>query len=1672
MSSVSQFFVVGIGASAGGLRALQEFFENMPADSGAAFVVIQHLSPDFKSLMKELLERRTRMAVHRVTEGMELEPNSVYLIPPKNNLVVKNRQLHLINREDLITRADNPFFRLNFPIDLFFHSLAADCGERAIGVVLSGTGSDGSQGLEAIDKAGGIVLVQSPSTAEFDGMPQSAIATGSVDQVLSPPELAETIYEITHASTAYDQSDEHPENQIEPSKLRQIASILTKSEDIDFSYYKASTLSRRIYRRCSMAGFNHLTDYIYHLQQSSEEQKLLRDDLLIGVTSFFRDPQAWNYLETNVLPRLVEQAEAGGEIRIWVTACSTGEEAYSMAILLDEAIQKGEKQLKAKIFATDIDSAALEKASAGIYPENIADRISPERLERYFKFQERSFQVARRLREMLIFAPHNLLKNAGFSKMNLVSCRNVLIYMQNQLQQQVLRMLHFSLAPKGILFLGAAETLGDLEEEFEPLEGKWKIFEKRREVRLSLIPRDAALISRKHSSSLKIDPNKPRLDPMLALAFESFLKERRATCALVNRENHLLHLFGDEAKLIQVPQGRVNWEITTMVPKALQLPLNTALHRARREGEPVLYTGIKLGKGDEVRSIDLKVTYYEAERLATDFLMVVLEEEVKSPSAHSAQRFELDVEAEQRILELEYELQQTRENLQATIEELETTNEEQQATNEELLASNEELQSTNEELHSVNEELYTVNAEYQSKIQELTELNNDMDNLLRSTGIGVVFLDSNLKVRKFTPAATAAFNLVETDIGRPLAHLSHNLECPNLDCPNLVTLLRKAMETQQPIEQEVKIVKTGDHLLMRVNSYRNEENQFDGLVLTLIGINHLKKVQQELERQRAELEYLYETIPVGLTLLDKDLKYLKINDLLAQINGIPAEEHIGKTLGEVLPELAERLEPIYRRVFDTGEPIHNVEIHGTTPAAPNVERDWIASYYSVELGGRRVIGTVVNDVTEFKRTQHALKESQERLDLALLSTGIGTWSWDPEKDCIIWDKHIHKLYGVQPDQLPLTYQGWLQRVHPEDREKVEKKIIAALEEDRPYEVEFRILCPDGSIRFLAARAKVERDRQGRPSRMIGTNIDMTESERAKAALQFSEERLRQIIDLLPYPIFAKDADGRFILANQATADICGTSVEQLLDKLHTEVDLNRDWVEQKLAQDRQVIETGKRLVLPEEIVTNAAGDQQVFQTIKTPMQVSEYDKPAVLSIAVDITERKQAEEALRKRAFYDPLTGLPNRDLFIERLKHAMKRSSRQHSAMFAVLFLDLDSFKEINDSMGHLVGDQLLRSVAQRLQTCVRPGDTVSRLGGDEFAILLEAIADEQNALTVAARIHKEKSTPFEIEGKRVFTSTSIGIALYVPELSQGESVSTLLENADMAMYRAKELGSGQTQVFTPGMRSQAEVVMGMKTELREALEREEFELYYQPIIRLQTGRLTGLETLVRWNHPDRGLVNPAEFLPIAERSQMLQTLERWILEHACLQFQEWLSELGDRGELTLSVNVSAQNLGDQSFVAYVRNLLQKTGLPPERLLIELTENSLVENAGLTGKILAALQSIGVRIALDDFGTGYSSLSHLHRFPLDIIKIDRSFVKQVENNQRLAQIVRSITYMGQQLGLSITAEGIETKEQLQFLRELGCTFAQGFLFAKPLPGSATADLLRQVPVWSYSGGN
>ncbi len=903
------FHYVGIGASAGGLEALESFFTNMPPDSGMAFIVIQHLSPDYKSLMVELLSKKTSMPVHRAEDGIEVFPDHVYLIPPKKNLTIFHGKLLL---------ADQDHSRgINLPIDLFLRSLADDQAERAVAIILSGTGSDGMRGVRAVKENGGMVMVQTEESAKFDGMPRSAISTGLADFVLPPDQMPRQLQAfIKHPYvTKTERSDSLTSDE---DVLIRIFALLRERCKVDFTYYKPSTVIRRIERRMSINQVEEIKEYVAFILNNPSELTTLYRELLIGVTSFFRDQEAFDFIANNVLPDLFRNATSR-EIRFWVAACSTGEEAYSLAILARECLEQLGVSHDIKIFATDIDRDAIHYAANGSYPESIAADLSPRILAKYFHKRDDNFQIARTIREMVVFAQHNLIKDPPFTNIDLISCRNVLIYFQPVLQRKVFEFFNFSLSGNGTLFLGSSETTGDMSSYFDVLEPKLKIFRSKGRLKpLSDTHLPTVTDTRFHEMkgqfavarrALRTTDEERIMERFIDVACQDYIP----LALVVNEQLEVQHIFGDASGYFRLPSGKVVNDISKMAAKELAIPLTTGIQKVLRQNQELRFSNIRVNFTENVRLIDLRIkpmpSKKEQERMVAIFLSEVKKNDI-SDSAHHVQTYDLTKEAEERMRDLEHELQFTRENLQATIEELETSNEELQATNEELLASNEELQSTNEELQSTNEELFTVNAEYQSKIMELTELHNDLDNLLSVTQIGILLLDENMEVRRFSKRIGDIFKLLDSDIGRPITHITHHLE----NCDPLV-LIREVQINSKTIEREVK-TKDGQWHLMRIVPFSIGPKIFSGTLLSFIDITLLKEAQESAQEMQQLFEDVVHALSALVRLFDIDMNCTWFNDPWLNFTGRTLAEDLGKGwVSEIHPDDQQRCLLTYTEAF-------------------------------------------------------------------------------------------------------------------------------------------------------------------------------------------------------------------------------------------------------------------------------------------------------------------------------------------------------------------------------------------------------------------------------------------------------------------------------------------------------------------------------------------------------------------------------------------------------------------------------------------------------------------------------------------------------------------------------------------------------------------------------------
>ena len=818
---VSLPFIVGIGASAGGLEALQQFFSAVPDNSGLAFVVIQHLSPDYKSLMAEILGKYTSMMVLQAENGMEVEPNIVYLIPPKKNMTIKNGRLLL---------TDYVHGAINHPIDTFLASLAEERKAHALCVILSGTGSDGTSGIKSIKEHDGLVLVQDPASAKFDGMPRSAINTGLADFVLPPRELAEEILNFSNYPAIVDISD-NEELFSDKDTLSLIYLTMKRVSGIDFTYYKKTTVLRRIERRMVVTHCPTLSSFAHLLEENQNEVDLLVKDILIGVTKFFRDAEFFEKLKHTVIYNILENSGSTDPIRIWSAGCSTGEEAYSLAILFHEAMDEKKLHRDIKIFATDVDTKAIEQAGKGVFSESIVDDVSAERLARFFIKRNDQYQICKDIRKMIIFAPHNMLSDPPFGKLALICCRNVLIYFQPVLQKGLFAIFHSALKNGGYLFLGKSETASEYSKVFTPVSIAEKIYMHRSDAKMDDLMPPAFNIPNIQTAIPSATGLAHREENNLALenVYSHFLEKFLPASVVVDDQNNILHFFGGYSDYLNLAPGKATFNFFTLVNKDINLVSSTAINRCRMEKKAVTYTGVSVDTLTGRRVIDLSVQpIIDSSGIDTGLLAILFVEHGETTLDGIVEKYDINITAAQRITDLEHELQVSQNDLRTTIGELETVNEELQAANEELLTANEELQSSNEELQSVNEELYTVNSEFQQKLDELTTMTNDLSNFLSSTMIGILFVDSHLNIRKFTEYIGREFQLESQDVGRSMQIFAHSF--PDED---IVTDARNVLKDLTPVDREV-VGMNGRFYTMRIAPYRTTENSIRGLVITVI----------------------------------------------------------------------------------------------------------------------------------------------------------------------------------------------------------------------------------------------------------------------------------------------------------------------------------------------------------------------------------------------------------------------------------------------------------------------------------------------------------------------------------------------------------------------------------------------------------------------------------------------------------------------------------------------------------------------------------------------------------------------------------------------------------------------------------------------------------------------
>lgn len=820
------FPIVVLGSSAGGLEALEQFFDCVPPNSGMAFVVVSHLSPMHKSLMPQLLESHTAMKVSHIKNGINLQPNSIYIMPPNKGLIFSHGKLQLVARKKSA--------HLSLPIDVFFHSIAQQDFHPVIAIILSGTGTDGSLGIKAIKEVGGQVIAQTPETAKFDGMPRSAINTGLVDAVL-PPELmpAQLVKYTCHDNIDTDKT-------LEP--LARAFQLLQNRTGHNFSLYKHQTILRRIQKRMAIYQFKKISDYTHYLQKNPQEIDCLFKELLIGVTEFFRDPLAFEALRQKLLAKFRRDNPPNSSVRVWVPGCSRGEEAYSIAILLQECMAELKYPLKVQIFATDIDEAAISKARAGIYPATITANVSPARLQQFFIKGKNSYAINKNIRKMVIFACQNVTKDPPFTKLDLLSCRNVLIYIDSPLQKKIIPLFHYSLKPAGILFLGTAESIGGFADLFNITDKKWKIFQRKD----SILSRQTIITFPIILPEVGVTKTEIEEKTMLhkeldvsQLAEKFLLDNYGPPCVIINKVGDILYFGGKTSQFLEPAPGKARFNILEMVRSSLKMEMVSALHQATLQHKEIIVSNVVVGELDTTTIINLRVepllgTATNLELLAVVFEPIHLTDVISTED----KKLKPIGKWSREVAKLKEKLNEAKESLQISIEEHKSSTEELQSTNEELQSTNEEIETSKEELQSLNEELVTVNAELQDRIDQLSSTNSDMRNLLDSTAIATLFVDNNLCIKRFTPKVVDLINLIPIDVGRPLGHF-----VSNLDYDTLIEDAENVLKTLVPKSIDVKS-KSGYWYGVHIIPYRTVTNEVDGVVLTFLDINAQKKAEE------------------------------------------------------------------------------------------------------------------------------------------------------------------------------------------------------------------------------------------------------------------------------------------------------------------------------------------------------------------------------------------------------------------------------------------------------------------------------------------------------------------------------------------------------------------------------------------------------------------------------------------------------------------------------------------------------------------------------------------------------------------------------------------------------------------------------------------------------------
>ena len=1132
--------VVAIGASAGGLQALKAFFDALPTDTGMAFVVLMHLSPEHTSNLADILQNHTSLSVTRIEDGMKLEPNGVYVLPPKTELYIEAGRLQLV---EVTHREHQPGV-----IDTFFEALAKDQGEQAIGMILSGTGSDGQKGIRAIKEQGGFTMVQDPGQAEHGGMPRHAIETDLVDVVAPVEMLAADLMRYWSRAAEVQMKEEAKDFPEEDEKLlRKILEHVYAESGHDFSNYKRSTIMRRIARRLTAHRLQKLDEYLKLLRRDADEVDALFKEFLISVTSFFRYPEAFEALKKDVIPKLFEGKDFSDQVRVWSVGCATGEEVYSLAMLLHEYADQLQRAPEIQIFATDISEDALETARNGVYPEAATADLTSEQVERYLVEEGQHYRIRRELREMILFADHDLLEDPPFSKLDLVSCRNLLIYLNRTMQEYVFKLLHYALRPGGYLLLGMSESVTSASRLFSEIDRKHALYKRRPSVQLErpvpLFPLQKR-INQEVTAELGQAPKQKSPETVEELHHRLLVDE--VASIVVDEDYNILHLTDRAARYLGYKGGTPSHNVLEAVPRKLRTELRSGLYQAFEKGKETKQKQVEVEFQGTLKQLTVRVSPGGEVKSFAQIILI----ETKSPQ----QPTEIEAEEEpsaKHVAQLEEELRKTKEQLEATIEEYETTTEEMESSNEELLSMNEELQSKNEEIEtskeevqSVNEELEATNQELIHKVEELRRTNSDLQNLMEATDIATLFLDRQLCIKRMTPRVQELFNVRPDDTGRPLSDFSHNL-----GYDRLIDDANQVLDRLQPIEREVE-GKDGKWFLVQLRPYRTLEDKIDGVVITFVNITEMKAVHREAEEAREYAEEIVDTVQTSLLVLDEDLRVKTANDAFYETFQVEPDDTVGTLVYDLgnqqwdIPELRTLLRDILQESEVVTDYVveHKFESLGHRIMHLNARR----------IDNRELILLSIEDVTQSSMMQK-LREERNFIESLLETVGALVIVVDVDGRIVRFNKECQEVTGYSAEEAE-GRKVFDFLIPPEDQQGVQ----VVMEEheagrDQTYS-ENEWITKDGERRLIRWSSTVLRDTEGEIEYIIGTGIDITERRQLERELLSISDQERRRIGQDLHDLLASQLAGTSMMAQSLAVRLeRGEDID--IDMMHKVVDL-------------------------------------------------------------------------------------------------------------------------------------------------------------------------------------------------------------------------------------------------------------------------------------------------------------------------------------------------------------------------------------------------------------------------------------------------------------------------------------------------------------------------------------